>query len=106
MRHARKLGDLPSIRATFSNGIEDNLMLEQCSFQRHHSGSDCMYVGKLQHDPSSRVAVTGCLNNPGDIMDITLLSKNSAHQMFTVDYFGNSNIIPSPLNGKGKLSII
>ena len=64
-----------------------------------------MYVGTLQHDPSSRLAVTGCLNNPGDVMDITLLSKNSAHQMFTVDYFGNSNAIPSPLNNKGKISI-
>ena len=108
MRHARKLGGFPSIRAKFSNGIEDNLMLEPCSFQKQRSRSngDCMFVGKLQHDPASRVAVTGCLNNPEDIMDITLLSKRSAHQMFTVDYFGNSKNIASPLKDNGKISIL
>ena len=40
------------------------------------------------------MAVTGHLNEPTDRMEITLLSEHSTHEMFEVDYFGRTRVIP------------
>ena len=54
------------------------------------------YIGYLKNTPSSSVAVTGHLASPSDRMEITLLSDHTADQMFEVDYFGRTEIIPVP----------
>ena len=54
------------------------------------------YIGYLKNTPGSSVAVTGDIVQPEDRMDITLLSQNNKDQMFEVDYFGRTKVIPIP----------
>ena len=61
----------------------------------------CNYVGKLKNDPSAVVAVTGCLNKPGDRMEVTMISKNNINKMFSVDFNGNAEVIENPFAGGG-----
>ena len=62
----------------------------------------CNYLGHLHREPtSSSVAVTGCMNEPGDSIDITLISKNNAQKMFSVDFYGNAEAIKNPFENGG-----
>ena len=61
----------------------------------------CNYLGHLRNDAASSVAVTGCLNNPGDIMEVTLISKNNINKMFKVDFNGNAEILENPFEHGG-----
>ena len=89
--------DIPDIEVHFDNGVSDSMVLEP------YSTSACNFIGHLANHVSS-VAVTGCLNKPGDKMDITLLSehKTTSH-MFQLDFFGNVEAVESPFNDQGKL---
>ena len=79
------------IKVTFANGVEDHFDLKH--YNPGIGGIGCNYLGRLMNDVSSSVAVTGCLDKPGDTLDITMISKNSNYSLFVVDYFGNTKII-------------
>ena len=85
---------------TFQNGVQDELELMQ---HRFNGGSSvgCNYLGHLRNDKASSVAVTGCLNKPGDIMEVTLISKNNINKMFKVDFNGNAEILENPFEHGG-----
>merc|ERR1719150_271122 len=61
----------------------------------------CSFIGHLENHPSS-AAITGCLEKPGDTLEITLLSEHNPNDsMFRVDLEGNLEVLEHPLN-KGK----
>ena len=62
----------------------------------------CNYLGHLRNTPSSSAAVTGCLNNPEDKMEITLISSHNQHKMFVVDGAGNTSRLSSPFEEGGR----
>ena len=67
---------------TFKNGDTHEMILEP------YSEYPCNFIGKLKNVPSS-LAVTGCLNEPGDRMDITLLTPfETDSATFELDYAG------------------
>ena len=41
------------------------------------------------------------MNQPGDRMDVTLISKNNVNQMFSVDFYGNAKVIENPFKNGG-----
>jgi hypothetical protein len=107
--HVSKLSersrDSPKITAFFSNGIQDELDLVPYGRIQRNLGN-CNYLGRLHNDNESSVAVTGCLRKPGDIMELTILSQNSANKMFTVDFDGNTKTINfSQFRDQGKFRI-
>ena len=102
---SRSINDPPSIRVTFANGVQDDLELTQYKFQERSEGG-CNYLGRLRNDRASSVAVTGCLIQPGDSMDVTLISKNNANKMFSVDFFGNTERIENPFKQGGSIDLI
>ena len=85
---------------TFPNGLQDDLELTQHKFLGS-SDVGCNYLGRLRNDDTSSVAVTGCLDKVGDIMEITLLSKNNINKMYKVDFFGNAEILENPFEHGG-----
>ena len=95
----------PSIRVTFANGAQDDLELTRYKFHESSEGG-CNYLGRLRNDLASTVAVTGCLNKPGDLMDITLISRNNINKMFSVDFFGNTETIENPFEHGGSVRLI
>ena len=98
---AGKENDPPTINVFFANGQEDELNLKHYKLQ-DLSVEGCNYLGNLRNTPSSSVAVTGCLNNPEDKMEITLISDHSQHKMFAVDVAGNTLSLSSPFDEGGK----
>ena len=87
----------PTIKVTFANGIQDELELEH--FKINEAASiGCNYIGRLKNDTSSVAAVTGCLNNPEDVMDVTLISSNNINKMFIVDIHGNAKVVKNPFS--------
>ena len=90
----------PMIQVTFSNGIQDEFELTQYKINERSIGG-CNYLGRLRKDPYSSVAVTGCINKPGDKMEVTLLSENNINRMFLVDINGNAQIVRYPLQDGG-----
>jgi hypothetical protein len=82
--------EIPDITVHFTNGISQKMILES------YRGTECNYVGQLELS-MEHVAVTGCLQQPGDRMDITLMSPYSPkHHMFSVDIDGNVDAIENP----------
>ena len=76
--------------------------LELVHYNKNNASNEgCNYLGKLRNHPLSSVAVTGCMNKPGDIMDVTLVSEHNVYQMFAVDYYGNTEIIKNPFENRG-----
>ena len=75
---------------TFENEQTHEMVLDP------FSNGACNFVGTLKNIPSS-VAVTGCLENPGDKMHITLFSEfNRNSPMYEVDYDGNVSVLENP----------
>ena len=98
---SRTIDSPPSIRVRFDNGITDDIEL---SHYRVNEAATlgCNYLGHLRREPtSSSIAVTGCIDKPGDSMDITLISKNNAQKMFSVDFYGNAEAIKNPFENGG-----
>ena len=85
----------------FANGHEDEIDLKHYKLQEL-SVEGCNYLGNLRNTPSSSVAVTGCLNNPEDKMEITLISDHNRHKMFAVDVDGNTISLSSPFEEGGR----
>ena len=96
---SRTLQEPPSIEVIFPNGLHDELVLEHYKlFKDSKDGHN--YIGYLKNTPGSSVAVTGDIVNPEDRMEITLLSPNNKDQMFEVDNFGRTKVIPIPKENK------
>ena len=98
---SRSVEEAPTIGVTFANGVKDELVLS------HYKMNDdavirCNYLGHLLGSPSSSVGVTGCLNKPGDRMEVTMISDHNINKMFSVDFYGNAKTIKSPFEGEGK----
>ena len=86
----------PLIKVTFENGEQDFFELSPIK-TNGQPPKGCNYLGRLRNSPStSSIAVTGCLDKPGDSLEITMLSEHSNHRMFTIDYYGNTEIIEPP----------
>jgi len=99
---SRSTEESPSIQVTFANGFQDDLELAHYRMNEE-SVVGCNYLGHLRNSPSSSVAVTGCLNKPGDKMEVTLISENNINKMFSVDFYGNAEVIKNPFE-EGALS--
>ena len=79
----------------FTNGIIDDVILKEYKINQN-SPAACNYIGHLKNYDSS-IAVTGCLDKPGDRMDVTLLSEHNPNSMmYSVDFYGNTQIIENP----------
>ena len=104
MISSRSIDEPPTVEVTFANGVKDSLELSH--YKMHERAVvGCNYHGSLKNDPSAVVGVTGCLNKPGDKMEVTLISKNNINKMFTVDFNGNAEIIKNPFEGGGNLTL-
>ena len=99
---SRSLNQPPSVQVRFENGVQDELELTQYKFDGK-SEVGCNFLGRLRNDAASSVAVTGCLNKPDDIMEVTLISKNNINKMFKVDFYGNAEILENPFEHGGIL---
>ena len=79
----------------FANGVTDDIVLKHYKMNKN-SPLACNYIGHLKNYDSS-VAVTGCMEKPGDRMEITLLSEHNPNSMmYTVDFFGNTQVVENP----------
>ena len=102
---SRSVEEAPTIEVTFPNGVKDELVLSHYKMNDDaHIG--CNYIGHLRSSPSSSVAVTGCLNKPGDRMEVTMISDNNINKMFSVDFYGTAKIIQNPFEGEGKTTVL
>ena len=98
---SRRMDEPPSIEVSFANGIKDDLVLTHYKMYPNSVGG-CNYLGHLKNDDMSTAAVTGCLNNPDDKMEITLLSQHSTNSMFAVNFLGETEVITSPFEEGGR----
>ena len=97
---SRSVDEPPSIAVSFASGVQDDFMLKH--YKMHESSTaGCNYLGRLRNNPSSSIAVTGCMNKPGDRIDITLISEHNTNKMFTVDFFGKTEIVKNPFEHGG-----
>ena len=89
---------------TFPNGVHDELELRQYIFPGSPDVG-CNYLGRLRNDHTSSVAVTGCLDEPGDSMEVTLISKNNINKnkLLKVDFYGNAETLENPFEHGGIL---
>ena len=92
----------PTINITFTDKSKDSLDLTH-EKMTDSSPLGCNYIGHLSQNHSSTVAVTGCLNKPGDKMEITLLSEKAKHSMFIVDYNRKTTALKGPFANGGFL---
>ena len=90
VRQDRSLYEIPEITITFSNGHQDELILEKHfpnDEARLENEEHCNYFGHLKNDPNACVAVTGCYGL--DDMEFTIMSEHSADQnMFVLEKDG------------------
>ena len=98
---SRSIEEPPTIEVLFANGVKDNLELQHFKMNEAYP-IRCTYIGKLKNDPISSVAVSGCLNEPGNKMEVTLLSNNNKNSMFLIDFDGNTQPIEDEIQEKGK----
>ena len=92
----------PTIGVTFTDGRKDILDLENVEKGASaRSFMSCRYLGQLRQDIQSSAAVTGCLNKPGDKMEITLISNQTKDKMFSVDFDGKTEVLKNPFEDNG-----
>ena len=89
---SRSIEEAPTIQVTFADGRKDALELNHYK-HNEKSSIGCNYIGTLRNDPTSSVAVSGCLNKPGDKMEVTMISDSCKNQMFMVDFNGNAEVM-------------
>ena len=82
-------------QVTFSNGVKDEIIL------KGNQDNKCNYLGHLHGDPISVIGASGCLTKHGDEMEITLISEHSIHNMFVLDFDGNTVIVQNPFIKEG-----
>ena len=74
----RSLYDIPEIEITFSDGHQDELILEKHFPNEEEMLEDqnhCNYFGHLKNDPEACVAVTGCYGE--DDVEFTIMSDHA-----------------------------
>ena len=87
------------MKVTFENDETHEMILEP------FSSSTCNFIGTLKNVPSS-VAVTGCLEKPGDKMHITLMSEHNRNSpMYELDYDGNVSTLENPFKHQNQKGI-
>ena len=101
---SRSIEEPPTIQVTFADGRKDALELNHYKHSEK-SSIGCNYIGALRSDPTSSVAVSGCLNKPGDKMEVTMISDYSKNQMFAVDFNGNTEVIHNPFEIGGTMIV-
>ena len=84
---------IPKIKVIFASGLTDEMILEP-SFPGPNC-SPCNFLGTLMNMTSSSLAVTGCLEKPGDKMDITMFTDTIGWVM-TLDYGGQVTVLRTP----------
>ena len=89
------LGDsrsgIPEIKVGFQSGLSHEMVLEP------YSRSPCNFIGHLKNVPDSSVAVTGCLEKPGDKMHITMIAPIEAKSsIFELDFNGQVTALENP----------
>jgi len=90
--------NVPEMSVTFENGDNHAMVLES------YSNSPCNFIGQLKNVPSS-LAVTGCMDNPGDKMHITLLSDlNTRATTYELDYEGQVTAQENPFKSQTERS--
>ena len=102
---SRSVEEAPTIEVTFANGVKDELVLSHFKMNED-AVIGCNYLGHLRGSPSSSVGVTGCLNKPGDRMEVTMISEHNINKMFSVDFNGNAQIIKSPFEEGGITTVL
>ena len=102
---SRSLSQPPSVQVTFPNGVQDELELTEHKPYGSSSNAGCNFLGRLRNDVASSAAVTGCLDKPGDIMEVTLISRNNINKMFKVDFDGNVDVLANPFENGGNKEI-
>ena len=96
----RSIQQAPEINVTFADKSKDTLELTHHKMKAD-SPMRCNYLGNLRHDRASVVAVTGCLDKPGDKMEVTMFSTKAKNMMYTVDYNGNTEAIKGAFEDGG-----
>ena len=82
---------IPEIKVGFQNGLSHQMVLEP------YSNSPCNFIGELKNVPDSSVAVTGCLEKPGDKMHITMISPIEVKSsIFELDFDGQVTALENP----------
>ena len=82
--------NIPEMAVTFENGQTHEMILEP------YSNSACNFIGELKYIHGT-VAVTGCLNKPGDKMHITVLSDlNTQSSIYELNYNGHVTALENP----------
>ena len=94
----------PSIEVVFPSGFKDEFVLEHYKLFKGSKGGH-NYIGYLKSTPDSSVAVTGSLLQPDDRMQITLMSPHTGNQLFEVDYFRKTTLVPIPEEIFGKKNL-
>ena len=82
---------IPEIKVGFQSGLNHDMVLQP------YSSSACNFIGELKNVPDSSVAVTGCLDKPGDKMHITMISPIEAKSsIFELDFDGQVTALENP----------
>ena len=82
---------IPEIKVGFQSGLNHDMVLQP------YSSSACNFIGELKNVPDSSVAVTGCLDKPGDKMHITLISSIEAKSsIYELDFDGQVTALENP----------
>ena len=77
VKESKSLNGIPTIGITFSDGFQDNFVLERhymSDTDRMMKRIHCNFIGHLANDPEACVAVTGC---PGTKMEFSINSGNA-----------------------------
>ena len=84
---------IPKIKVIFASGLIDEMILEPA-----FPGPNCYpcnFLGKLNNTAPTNVAVTGCLEKPGDKMEITMWLPQHGW-VLTLDYGGQVTVRRTP----------
>ena len=84
---------IPKIKVIFASGLIDEMILEP-AFPGPNC-SPCIFLGKLKDTAPTNVAVTGCLEKPGDKMEISM-SLPQHGWVLTLDYGGQVTVHRTP----------
>ena len=82
---------IPEIKVGLQGGLNHEMVLEP------YSRSPCNFIGHLKNVPDSSVAVTGCLEKPGDKMHITMIAPiETTSSIFELDFDGQVTALENP----------
>ena len=97
---SRSVEEPPTMQVKFANGLEYDFDLTHYKMNEAYP-IGCNYIGRLHGDPTSSVAVTGCLNKPDDRFQVTMISRHSKDKIFFINSFGNAEVVQRPFHDGG-----